>query len=183
MRCILGIGQTYPDRRAGMYETARGHCRSLSEDPRRARKFGGPTAGGAPRSFRPHDAIREEELGEGLPITHVLFLPKEENRHSVSCVGVGKSDKSDEEGVAMQITTESRLGGTGASSSSAAPKSIEASAKSCRSRRSDSRVRCGQQIVKVVRLANRKAGFGRRGSLAAGPYQLLKQNRKVSPQR
>ena len=56
----------------------RGQCRALSEDPRRARSFGDKTAKGKPRSFRPMDTIREAELVEDIPITHVLFLPKEE---------------------------------------------------------------------------------------------------------
>ena len=78
LRCILDIAETYPDRPAGMHDIARGQCRSLSEDPRRARSFGDKTAKGKPRSFRLMDTIRETRLGEDLPITHVLFLPKEE---------------------------------------------------------------------------------------------------------
>ena len=76
-RCILDIAETFPDRPAGMYDIARGQCRSLSEDPRRARNSEWRTAQGKPKSFRPMDTIREIELGEDIPITHVLFLPKE----------------------------------------------------------------------------------------------------------
>ena len=77
--CVLDIAEMYPDRPAGMYDIARGQCRSLSEDPRRARSYGGRTAKGKPKSFRPMDTIREMELGDDTPINHVLFLPKEEN--------------------------------------------------------------------------------------------------------
>ena len=48
LRCVLDIAETYPDRPAGMYDIARGQCRSLSEDPRRARSFGDKTARGKP---------------------------------------------------------------------------------------------------------------------------------------
>ena len=44
-----------------------------------------------------------------------------------------------------------------------------------------SRIRYGQQIVRVVRLDDPKAGFGRRASHASGSYQSLKQSRKGSP--
>ena len=53
--------------------------------------------------------------------------------------------------------------------------------KSWRSRRSVSRIRYGQHIVKVVRLDDPKVGFGRRASPTPGSYQLLKTSRKVSP--
>ena len=115
LRCILDIAETYPDRPAGMYDVARGQCLSLSEYPRRARSFGGRTAKGKPQSFRPMDTIREIELGEDIPITHVLFLPKEENLPSAPFPCVGKSDASDEEGITKPVP--------GASSSSATPKS------------------------------------------------------------
>ena len=45
LRCILDIAETYPDRPAGMFDNARGQCRSLSEDPRRAIKYGEPPRG------------------------------------------------------------------------------------------------------------------------------------------
>ena len=35
VRCIMDLAETYPDRPAGMYDLARGRCRSLSEDPKR----------------------------------------------------------------------------------------------------------------------------------------------------
>ena len=181
LRCILDIAETYPDRPAGMYDIARRQCRPLSEDPRRARKFGGPTARSAPRSFRPLDTIREEELGGDMFITHVLFLPKEEDLPSAPFPCVGKSDAFDEESVARPVPGETVAEGTGASSSTAAPKAEAPVRKSWRSRRSVSRIRYGQQVVKVVRLAAPKAGFGRRASPASGSYQLLKQSRKVSP--
>ena len=127
------------------------------------------------------DTIREMELGEYIPITHVFILPKEESLPSASCPCVGKSDASDEEGVAKLAPGVSVEEGTGASSSTATPK-VEALAKrSWRSRRSVSRIRYGQQVVQVLRLDDPKAGFGRRASPASGSYQLLKQSRKVSP--
>ena len=67
LRCILDIAETYPDRPAGVYDIARGQCRSLSEDPRRARSFGDKTAKGKPGSFLSMGTIREAELGEDLP--------------------------------------------------------------------------------------------------------------------
>ena len=44
-----------------------------------------------------------------------------------------------------------------------------------------SRKRYGHQVVKVVRLGDPKAGFGRRASPAPGKYQLRKTSRKISP--
>ena len=111
LRCILDIAETYPDRPAGVYDIARGQCRSLSEDTRRDRNYGETTAKGKPRSFRPMDTIREIELGEDIPITHVLLLPKEENLPSAPLPFAGKSAASDEEGIAKRAP--------GASSSSA----------------------------------------------------------------
>ena len=148
LRCILDIAETYPDRPAGMYDIARGQCRSLSEDPRRARKYGGPSARGAPKSFHPLDTIREEELGEDIPINHVLFLPKEENLPSAPFPCAGKPDASDEEGVAKLATGVAVEEGTGASSSTATPKAEAPVKRSWRSRRSVSRIRYGQQVVK-----------------------------------
>ena len=173
LRCILDIAETYPDRPAGMHDIARGQCRSLSEDPRRARSFGDKTAKGKPRSFRLMDTIRETRLGEDLPITHVLFLPKEENLPSAPVPCAGKSDPSDEE-----VTTKPA---PGTSSSSTTPVADEPAERSRRSRRSVSRIRYGHQVVKVVRLGDPKAGFGRRAFSAPGKYQLHKTRRKISP--
>ena len=173
LRCILDIAETYPDRPAGMYDIARGQCRSSSEDPRRARSFGDKAAKGKPRSFRPMDTIREAEFGEDLPITHVLFLPKEDNLPSASFPCAGKSDTSDEETVSKLVP--------GASSSSTTPMVQEPAQRSWRSRRSVSRIRYGHRVVKVVRLDDPKAGFGRRASPAPGTYQLHKTSRKISP--
>ena len=129
-------------------------------------------------SIRFLETIREEELGEDNPLTHVLFLPQDENFPSAPFPCVGKSDKSDVEGIVRQATEEAEQEGTGASSSSVAPKSAEPSVKTWRSRRSVSRIRYGQQIVNVVRLSDPKGGFGRRESPAVGTYQLMKQSRK-----
>ena len=103
----MEIAETFPDRPAGMYDVAHGQCRSLSEDPRRTLRYGGSTARGSPRSFRPLETIREAELGEDLPITHVLFLPKDENFPSAPFPCVGKSDQSDE---ALPVPAEADMG-------------------------------------------------------------------------
>ena len=103
LRCILDTAETYPDRPAGMYDIARGQCRSLSEDPRRSLKYGESSARGKPRSFRPLDMIQEEELGEDLPITHAIFLPKEDDLPSAPSPCVGKSDACDEEAAARRM--------------------------------------------------------------------------------
>ena len=69
----------------------------------------------------------------------------------------------------------------GASSSSTTPKAEAPVKRSWRSRRSVSRISYGHLVLKVVRLGDPKAGFGRRASPAPGTYQLHKTSRKVSP--
>ena len=123
--------------------------------------------------FRPLDTIREEELGDDLPVTHVLFLPKEENLPSAPFPCVGKSDKSDEEALATPILTETEVGvlaNLRLRLSQSARNKVQG-----RGGTDDlfSRVRYGQQVAIVVRLADPKAGFGRRQSPVAGSYQLL----------
>ena len=78
IRCTLNIAETYLDRPVGMYEIARGQCRSLSEDPKRRRQLDMPSASAAARSIRPLETIYEDELGDVAPMIHALFLPKEE---------------------------------------------------------------------------------------------------------
>ena len=78
IRCLLDLAETLPDRVAGMCDIARGQCRSLSEDPWRRR--GGdvlPSARRDPRVIRPLETIYEDELGDDIPATHVLFLLKD----------------------------------------------------------------------------------------------------------
>ena len=53
VRCIMDIAETYLDRPAGMYDVARGQCRSLAEDPKRKRQLDMPSATAAARSIRP----------------------------------------------------------------------------------------------------------------------------------
>jgi hypothetical protein len=52
IRCIMDIAETYPDPPAGMYDVARGQCRSLSEDPKRRRRLDMLSASSAARSIR-----------------------------------------------------------------------------------------------------------------------------------
>ena len=77
IRCLLDLADTLPDRPAGMYDIARGQCRSLSEDPRR-RRVGDilPSARRGPKAIRPLQTIYEDELGDDMPVTRVLFLPQ-----------------------------------------------------------------------------------------------------------
>ena len=69
IRCIMDIAETYRDRPAGMYDIARGECRSLSEDPKRRRQLDMPSASAAARSIRPLETIYEDELGDAVPMT------------------------------------------------------------------------------------------------------------------
>jgi hypothetical protein len=78
IRCIMDIAETYLDRPAGMYESARGKCSSLSEDPKRRSQMDMRSAPAAARPIRPLETIYEDELGDVAPMTHALFLPKEE---------------------------------------------------------------------------------------------------------
>ena len=50
-------------------------------------------------------------------------------------------------------------------------------------RRSISRAHYGKNTIRVIRMSDPKAGFGRRSSPAPGSSQLLKQSRKTSPVR
>ena len=75
---MMNVAETYHDRPAGMYDVARGQCRSLLEDPKRRRQLDMPTASSTARSIRPLESVHEDELGEVVPMTHALFLPKEE---------------------------------------------------------------------------------------------------------
>ena len=95
IRCIMDIAETYLDRPAGMYEIARGQCRSLSEDPKRRRQLDMPSASAAARSIRPLETIYEDELGDAFPMTHALFLPKEETLPSAPCPVPGQSGLPD----------------------------------------------------------------------------------------
>ena len=53
LRSIMDIAEMFPGRPAGMYDIARGQCRSLSEDPRRTIRHGGRTARGPSEIFSP----------------------------------------------------------------------------------------------------------------------------------
>ena len=95
VRCLLDLTETYPDRPAGMYDIARGQCRSLSEDPRRKRQLDMPTASSSAKSISPLETIYEDELGEAVPTTHALFLPKDETLPSAPFPVPGKSGMPD----------------------------------------------------------------------------------------
>jgi len=159
----MDIAETYLDRPAGMYDVARGQCRSLSEDPKRRRQLNMPTASSAARSIRPLESVHEDELGEAVPTTHALFLPKEETLPSAPFPVPGKSGLPD----AVTLTT---------ASSSATPQEIVTS--NWRSRRSVSRIRYGRKTVKIIRLDDAGAGFCRRRSPAPGHSQTTGQSRK-----
>ncbi|MFM7987996.1 MAG: hypothetical protein ACKPKO_52650, partial [Candidatus Fonsibacter sp.] len=77
IRCLLDITGTFPDRPGGWTSIARGHCRSLSEEPSRRREL--PEAASAPRSYTPgYGPIAEESDDEGdteqIPVTHALLI-------------------------------------------------------------------------------------------------------------
>ena len=72
----MDIAETYLDRPAGMYDVARGQCRSLSEDPKRRRQLDMPSATAAARSIRLLETFSEDELGDVVLMTHALFLQK-----------------------------------------------------------------------------------------------------------
>ena len=92
LRCIFDLAETYPDRPAKTYDVARGQCRSLSEDPRR-RHTSRERSKSAPRAL---PSIKEdEELGDDIPITHVLFLPTNEALPEAPFPIHGKSGPSD----------------------------------------------------------------------------------------
>ena len=80
IRCLLDLAETIRDRPAGMHDIARGQCRSLSEDPRRRRSCDVlPSAQRDPRAIRPLEPIFEDEVGDEIPATHVLFLTMDPN--------------------------------------------------------------------------------------------------------
>ncbi len=87
----MDIAETYIDRPAGMYDVARGQCRSLSEDPKRIRPLDMPSATAAARSIRPLETIYEDELGGAVPSTHALFIPMDDTIPSASFPVVGQS--------------------------------------------------------------------------------------------
>ena len=91
----MDVAETYPDRPAGMYDIARGQCRSLSEDPKRRRQLDMPTALSAAKSIRPLESIPEDELGDAVPMTHALFLPKDETLPNAPYPVPGKSGLPD----------------------------------------------------------------------------------------
>ena len=93
LRCIFDLADTYPDRPAKMYDVACDQCRSLSEDPRR-RHTTRERSKTAPRTL---PSIKEdEELGDDVPIAHVLFLPTSEALPEAPFPLLGKSGPSDE---------------------------------------------------------------------------------------
>ena len=74
-RCIIDLAETFPDRPVGMYDAARGQCRSLSEDPSGRRTVGRRSKSGS----RTLQSIQEDsELGDDIPVAHALFLPTNE---------------------------------------------------------------------------------------------------------
>ena len=164
-----------PDRPAGMYEVAGGQCRSLSEDPRRCRSTGVlPSARRDPRATRPLETIFDEEVGDDTPTTHVLVLPMNPDLGSAPFAVPSQSGPPDEVG-----EEEGRSSGA-ASSMQPTPKD-KPKLDDWRRRRSVSRVRYRRRTVRVARLSDPKAGFGRRRSPAPGKPQELKQSRKDSP--
>ena len=96
IRCLLDLAETLSDRPAGMYDVARGQCRSLSEDPRRRRDgVIHPSARRDPKATRPFETIYEDALGGDMPVTHVLFLPQNNNLELAPFDVLGQSDLSE----------------------------------------------------------------------------------------
>ena len=125
-----------------------------------------PSASAVARSIRPLETIYEDELGDVAPMTHALFLPKEEALPSAPFPVLGQSGLPD----AVTLT---------AASSSSTPQRTVTS--NWRSRRSVSRIRYGRKTVNIIRLDDSKAGFGRRRSLAPGHSQLVFAGRRHTP--
>ena len=152
---------------------ARGQCRSLSKDPRRRIDADLPVAVSAPRSYTLGEMatsrVDEDELGEALPITHVLLLPVDETLPSAPFTVAGKLDPSDEGNSFGIMLTAKPV------------KDRRTLRPAWRRRRPISRIKFGRRTVKVVRLGDPKVGFGRRESLAPGSSQFATQNRKASP--
>ena len=96
---MLDLAETLPERPVGMYDVARGQCRSLSEDPRRRRSNDVlPSARRVPRAICPLETIFEDEVGDDIPATHVLFLPMDPNLGPAPFSVLGQSGPPDEVG-------------------------------------------------------------------------------------
>ena len=104
------------------------------------------------------EIVFQDEPGSEPPITHVFFLPSDDNLGPAPFPVAGQSDPSDE----VQAAGAEEEGEVGAGSSSAQRKTQLAD---WRQRRSVSRVRSGKRTVYVVRLVSPRAGFGRRRCL------------------
>ena len=177
LRCIMDITETFPDRPAGVYDVARGHaylCRRTRGDP--FVMVAAPPDDPRGRSVLSRLSVRSSSVRACPSLSPSSFQRTKLTICSISmCWKVGPVRRG------FASSRRSKSGGTGASSSSAPMASPTPTTQSWRSRRSVSRIRYGKQVVKVVRLADPKAGFGRRKSPAPGEYQLLNQSRKQSP--
>ena len=113
---------------------------------------------GVPQWRDAREIVFQDEPGSEPPITHVFFLPSDDNLGPAPFPVAGQSDPSDE----VQAAGAEEEGEVGAGSSSAQRKTQLAD---WRQRRSVSRVRSGKRTVYVVRLVSPRAGFGRRRCL------------------
>ena len=178
LRCIIDLAETFPDRPAGMYDAARGQCRSLSEDPSRRRTAGRRSKSG-PRTFQ---SIQEDsELGDDIPVAHALFLPTNEQLPSAPFPILGKWGPSDEFTAMFVEGVESMYESLPRPEPSESGYRKKPMLEEWLRRRSVSRARYGKNTIRAIRLSETKAGFCRRSSPAPGTSQLLKQSRKTSP--
>ena len=100
----MDIAETYPDRPARMCEVARTVPIAFG-GPKQRRQLDMPSASSAARSIRPLETIHEDELGDAVPMTHALFLPKEETLPSAPFPVLGQSGLPD----AVTLTTATPL--------------------------------------------------------------------------
>ena len=154
LRCIIDLAETFPDRPAGMYDAARGQCRSLSEDPSGRRTVGRRSKSGS----RTLQSIQEDsELGDDILVAHALFLPTNELLPSAPFPILGKWGPSDEFTAMFVEGVESMYESLPRPEPSESGYRKKPMLEEWLRRRLVSRARYGNNTIRAIRLSGKKS--------------------------
>ena len=169
IRFIMDVAETLLDRPAGVYDVARGQCRSSSGSPRRRRT----TSRRTKSSTMTLSSIQEDELGDDVPTTHALFLPASDQLPSAPFPTLGKSGPPDAFTATFIEDAENAIESLLRPETAGSRCKWKPKQEDWLRPRSVPRVRYGRHTVRAIRISDPKVGFGRRSSLRQAARSCL----------